>query len=117
MMVPYGRITYPSSRLPAFLAERDDQPNYPPSGDQVERGGHGAHLGMPHMQFAGTVSTTFAGTDPSVSKKLMEATAASTADTKRHPTWPILIIALGLLASLSWSGFLLWATGRTVGIW
>ena len=51
-------------------------------------------------------------TDPSgqVIEKAAEGSIAGKA--KRHAVWPVLIIALGLFASLAWSGLLGWVVYR-----
>jgi len=35
----------------------------------------------------------------------------------RHLHWPVLGVALALLASLAWNGSLAWIVGRSIGIW
>jgi hypothetical protein len=57
---------------------------------------------------------TTCDTDASVGSKSIRAAGASVA--KRLSMWPILMIALGLLASLAWSIFLAWEVGRMIGV-
>jgi hypothetical protein len=57
---------------------------------------------------------TTCDTDASVGSKSICAAGASVA--KRLSMWPILMIALGLLASLAWSIFLAWEVGRMIGV-
>jgi len=60
------------------------------------------------------MSTTLIDTDAGVGSKNIRAAETSVA--KRAPIWPILIISLGLLATLAWDGFLAWEVGRMAGV-
>ena len=40
----------------------------------------------------------------------------SPASGARAPIWPTLVVLLGLVASLAWTGFLVWAVGRLIGL-
>ena len=62
------------------------------------------------------MSTTLTDTDPSEQIIQGAAEASVAVKAKRDPIWPILVISLGLLASLAWSGFLAWAVGRVIGV-
>jgi hypothetical protein len=65
------------------------------------------------------MSTTIADTDASVGPEVIQRPVASTpakAKVRRDPIWPILVVSLGLLASLAWSGFLGWMVGRMTGM-
>jgi hypothetical protein len=58
------------------------------------------------------MSTIVADTDASVRSE-----ASTVVKAKLDPMWAIVALTLGLLSSLAWSGFLVWAIGRMVGIW
>jgi len=60
------------------------------------------------------MSTILADIDASVGSNGIQAAEKSVA--KRAPIWPILVISLGLLASIAWSGFLAWVVGRMIGV-
>jgi hypothetical protein len=64
------------------------------------------------------MSTIVADTDASVRSNAIRVREASTVvKAKLDPMWAIVALTLGLLSSLAWSGFLVWAIGRMVGIW
>jgi hypothetical protein len=65
------------------------------------------------------MSTILADADASVRSNVIHK-VGETSDAvkaKRDPIWAILVLTLGLLSSLAWSGFLAWVVGRTIGVW
>jgi hypothetical protein len=64
------------------------------------------------------MSTTVVDTDSSIPSKILQrATKESSAiGAKRLPILPTMVLAMGLLASLAWGGFVVWAVLRIVRI-
>lgn len=50
-------------------------------------------------------------------QNLVQGPAATPVMGKRDPIWPALVVAGGLLASVAWSGLLVWMVGRLMHIW
>jgi hypothetical protein len=56
--------------------------------------------------------------DPSARNEIAEeAPKPPSKSAKRRHDWPLIVITFGLLATLTWSGFLVWAAGRLIGVW
>ena len=54
------------------------------------------------------MSATPVDTDASIGSNSMRVEEAAASVAKRDPIWPMLVILLGLLASVTWTGFLAW---------
>jgi hypothetical protein len=56
-------------------------------------------------------------TDPDTSVQDVQKPSAApiAAETKRGSIWPVLLIIVGMVLTLAWSGFLGWAVFRTIG--
>ena len=62
------------------------------------------------------MSTTLTDTDPSVQIIQRAAKASIAVKAKRDPIWPALVVTMGLLASLAWSGLLGWVVYRMIAV-
>jgi hypothetical protein len=65
------------------------------------------------------MSTTFSDIHPNAESKIVQRSAvASDVVETNYRIWPVLGIMFGALASLAWTGFLVWAVGRMIlGLW
>ena len=59
---------------------------------------------------------TVTDTDPSVPNAHQPPETPTAAREKRGPTWPTLVIIVGLALTLAWSAFLVWALFWTIGL-
>ena len=65
------------------------------------------------------MSTTFSDIHPNAEPKIVQQSAVATDVVEaNHPIWSVLGIMFGALASLAWTGFLVWAVGKIIlGLW
>jgi hypothetical protein len=62
------------------------------------------------------MSMTRTNTDPSVQLIETAAEGSIAVKTNRHTIWPVLMVAMGLLTSLAWSGLLGWVVYRMIAV-
>jgi hypothetical protein len=88
------------------------------SGEFSCRGATIDYVGTQRYAVSNAVSAIFTEPDPSARNEIAEEAAKPPSKgAKRRHDWPLVVITLGLLATLTWSGFLVWAAGRLIGVW
>jgi len=104
--------------MPGVTLHRRGSPGFVPEGGQNQNLRKQRVHGAPALRGVRVgMSTTFPDVDPNAEPKIMQQSAIRPNPIEKNPIWPMIPVIAGVVASLAWTGTLVWVAGMLFNLW